>query len=181
MSRTRIAVVRIVLLLLAFGPELVQAQCGITVSSFPYNEGFEAAPAWTAGGNASDWTWGTPNKPVIDGPGGGNRCWTVGGLVGSARVVARRSMGDRWGRFLLGPVDYLRHQHWVKKIFAISENAPYKYPYTAGLLSLVPGVGHWYAGQAIKGALLFAVGAVMAARIGSRHRNALPSLKDRTV
>lgn len=83
MSRTRTAVVHIVLLLLAFGPELTQAQCGITVNSFPYNEGFEAAPAWTAGGNASDWTWGTPNKPVIDGPGGGNRCWTVGGLVGS--------------------------------------------------------------------------------------------------
>lgn len=83
MSRTRTAAVHIVLLLLAFGPELTLAQCGTTVNSFPYNEGFEAAPAWTAGGNASDWTWGTPNKPVIDGPGGGNRSWTVGGLVGS--------------------------------------------------------------------------------------------------
>lgn len=59
------------------------AQCGPVVTTFPYTEGFENGPAWTAGGNASDWAWGTPNKPVITGAGGGIRSWCVGGLVGS--------------------------------------------------------------------------------------------------
>lgn len=64
----------------ACGARMAQAQC---ITTFPYQEGFEAGPAWTAGGNASDWTWGTPNKPVISGPGEGTRSWVVGGLVGS--------------------------------------------------------------------------------------------------
>lgn len=83
MSRNRTAVVPIVILLLFCGPLQMQAQCGSTVSTYPYSEGFETAAAWTAGGNASDWTWGTPNKPVINSAGGGTRCWNVGGLVGS--------------------------------------------------------------------------------------------------
>jgi gliding motility-associated-like protein len=59
------------------------AQCGAFINTFPYTEGFEAGPAWTTGGLSSDWTWGTPNKPIIDGPGGGTRSWVVGGLIGS--------------------------------------------------------------------------------------------------
>jgi len=59
------------------------AQCGPAVAVFPYTEDFETNPAWTAGGNASDWAWGTPNKPVINGAGGGTRSWCVGGLTGS--------------------------------------------------------------------------------------------------
>lgn len=59
------------------------AQCGAVVDVFPYTEGFENDPAWTAGGNASDWAWGTPNKAVITGAGGGTRSWCVGGLTGS--------------------------------------------------------------------------------------------------
>ncbi len=61
----------------------LHAQCGPVVDVFPYSEGFENAPAWTAGGNASDWAWGTPNKPMITGAGGGTRSWCAGGLVGS--------------------------------------------------------------------------------------------------
>jgi gliding motility-associated-like protein len=57
------------------------SQCGPVISTFPYNEGFEAGPAWTAGGTASDWAWGTPVKPTISTPGGGTRSWCVGGLL----------------------------------------------------------------------------------------------------
>ncbi len=64
------------------------AQC---VSVFPYTEDFEAAPAWTAGGSGSDWAWGTPSKPVITGPGGGNNSWCVGGLTGSFYSLGQSS------------------------------------------------------------------------------------------
>ncbi|MCW3082720.1 MAG: hypothetical protein JWP12_86 [Bacteroidetes bacterium] len=61
----------------------VNAQCGSFISTFPYNEGFESAPAWTSGGTNSDWAWGTPAHPTISGAGSGSKCWTVGGLTGS--------------------------------------------------------------------------------------------------
>lgn len=67
------------------------AQCGPLIGSFPYVENFEAGPAWTAGGNASDWEWGTPNKPVIDAPGEGNASWVVGGLIGSSYSDGQQS------------------------------------------------------------------------------------------
>jgi gliding motility-associated-like protein len=62
------------------------AQCATPINIFPYTEGFEATNGnWTSGGTASDWAWGTPNKPVITGAANGSsKCWIVGGLTGSA-------------------------------------------------------------------------------------------------
>ena len=60
-----------------------KAQCGALISTFPYNEGFEAAPAWTTGGANNDWAWGTPAHPTVNTAGGGVKCWMVGGLTGS--------------------------------------------------------------------------------------------------
>ena len=59
------------------------AQCGTVISTFPYTENFESAPAWTSGGTNSDWAWGTPSHPTINSAGGGAKCWTAGGLTGS--------------------------------------------------------------------------------------------------
>jgi gliding motility-associated-like protein len=68
------------------------AQCGIPISIFPYNEGFEATNgSWTTGGNLSDWAWGTPVKPVINGAASGTKCWIVGGLTGSSYNDAEAS------------------------------------------------------------------------------------------
>jgi gliding motility-associated-like protein len=61
----------------------VAGQCSGTISTFPYQEGFEASAAWTSGGFGDDWAWGTPAKPTISGPGGGTKSWCVGGLTGS--------------------------------------------------------------------------------------------------
>jgi gliding motility-associated-like protein len=62
---------------------VAKAQCGTFISTFPYSENFEAAPAWTSGGTNSDWAWGTPAHPTINTAGGGTKSWTVGGLTGS--------------------------------------------------------------------------------------------------
>jgi gliding motility-associated-like protein len=59
------------------------AQGGPIVSTFPYNEGFEAGPAWTVGGTNSDWAWGTPAHPIVNSAGGGTKSWCIGGLMGS--------------------------------------------------------------------------------------------------
>lgn len=69
----------------------VSAQCGALISTFPYQEGFEAGPAWTAGGTASDWAWGTPAKALISSAGEGNNSWCVGGLTGSAYSNGQQS------------------------------------------------------------------------------------------
>jgi len=61
----------------------LKAQCGPVISTFPYIEGFETAPAWTSGGTNSDWAWGTPSHSLINSAGGGNKSWCVGGLNGS--------------------------------------------------------------------------------------------------
>ncbi len=58
------------------------AQCGPVISTFPYAEGFESAPAWTSGGLANDWDWGTPAHPIISSAGEGSKSWCVGGLTG---------------------------------------------------------------------------------------------------
>lgn len=72
----------LLMLLLAFAARL-SGQCPVTLSSFPYVEGFEGGPSWIAGGTSSDWAWGAPTKPVINSAGGGNNAWVVGGITGS--------------------------------------------------------------------------------------------------
>ncbi len=63
----------------------IHAQCATPISVFPYTEGFEATNGgWTTGGNASDWAWGSPAKPVITAAANGTKCWIVGGLTGSS-------------------------------------------------------------------------------------------------
>ena len=57
------------------------SQCATPISNFPYNENFEtSAGNWVTGGSFSDWTWGTPSKPVINSAGSGSKCWITGGL-----------------------------------------------------------------------------------------------------
>lgn len=58
------------------------AQCGPVINTFPYEEGFENAAAWTSGGSNNDWAWGTPAHPSINTAGGGVKSWCVGGLTG---------------------------------------------------------------------------------------------------
>ncbi|MBK8497904.1 MAG: gliding motility-associated C-terminal domain-containing protein [Flavobacteriales bacterium] len=72
------------------------AQCPTTISTFPYQEGFEATAAWTSGGSGNDWAWGTPAKPVINSAGGGSKCWIVGGLTTSSYSPGEQS-------WLMGP------------------------------------------------------------------------------
>ena len=57
------------------------AQC---ITSFPYTEGFETGSGgWTPGGTASEWSLGTPIKPVISSAGAGTRSWITGTLTQS--------------------------------------------------------------------------------------------------
>lgn len=68
------------------------AQCATPISTFPYTEGFEANNGnFTTGGTASDWAWGTPNKPVITGAATGTKCWITGGLSNSSYNNNERS------------------------------------------------------------------------------------------
>ena len=68
------------------------AQCTTPIAAFPYTEGFETTNGnWITGGTASDWAWGTPNKPVITGAATGSKCWIVGGLTGSVYNNGERS------------------------------------------------------------------------------------------
>ena len=53
------------------------------ITTFPYLEDFENAPAWTVGGVAPDWAWGAPAHPLINTAGGGVNSWCVGGLTGA--------------------------------------------------------------------------------------------------
>jgi gliding motility-associated-like protein len=79
------------LVLVLLAPALVRAQCTSTITTFPYNEGFEASAAWTAGGYASDWAWGTPAHSLINSAAGGTRAWCVGGLAGSFYNLGQQS------------------------------------------------------------------------------------------
>jgi gliding motility-associated-like protein len=72
-----------ILILLLAGVRAAWGQCPVTLSAFPYVEGFEAGPSWVAGGASNDWAWGAPNKTAINSAGGGNNAWVVGGLTGS--------------------------------------------------------------------------------------------------
>lgn len=67
----------------ALGPGPAWGQCGTVVSAFPYEEGFESGPAWTSGGNSSDWAWGAPAHPLIASAAEGANAWCIGGLAGT--------------------------------------------------------------------------------------------------
>ena len=57
------------------------SQC---INSFPYSENFETSNGgWSPGGTASDWSWGTPIKPVISSAASGTKCWVTGTLTQS--------------------------------------------------------------------------------------------------
>lgn len=72
--------------------QLSVAQCGTTISTFPYSEGFELSSGnWTAGGTSNDWAWGAPSKAVITTAGGGTKCWVTGTLTGSFYSYGERS------------------------------------------------------------------------------------------
>ena len=66
----------------------LKSQC---ISIFPYSENFEVNSSWTAGGTASDWAWGTPNKSVINSAGTGTKCWVSGGLTGNSYANGEQS------------------------------------------------------------------------------------------
>lgn len=67
------------------------AQCTTTISTFPYQEGFESGPAWTSGGSLSDWAWGVPAHPNINNAAEGTRVWCVGGLTGAFYNYSQQS------------------------------------------------------------------------------------------
>src|SRR5688500_6823717 len=61
------------------------SQCTTPISIFPYSENFETSNGnWTPGGTASDWSWGTPIKPVINSAASGTKCWITGTLTQSS-------------------------------------------------------------------------------------------------
>ncbi|MBK7241927.1 MAG: gliding motility-associated C-terminal domain-containing protein [Flavobacteriales bacterium] len=67
------------------------AQCPSTINTFPYQEGFETNPAWTSGGTASDWAWGTPSHPSINTAAEGTKGWFVGSLSGTYYEFGQQS------------------------------------------------------------------------------------------
>ena len=84
-----------IIIFLFYLPVGLLAQCGspvIVTPASPYVEDFELNNGgWTTGGTASDWAWGTPAKPVINGAGSGSKCWIVGGLTSSSYNNGERS------------------------------------------------------------------------------------------
>lgn len=79
-----------VMLVLLFLPQ-AYTQCGSFITTFPYDEDFETSSAWTTGGANSDWTWGTPNHPLISSAPSGTKAWCVGGLNGSSYNASQTS------------------------------------------------------------------------------------------
>ena len=102
-------------------------------------------------------------------PDANSRCFRCSGLLKRDKEVVEKAfaVSDRKSRklnrdrLLMRPVDWLMHNRWVKSFSAIPENVPYRYPFTAGFLSTVPGAGHWYVGQWVKGILFFITAAVI--------------------
>jgi len=81
----------------------------------------------------------------------------------AASTAARRNRGERYLRQLLSPLDWLKHRPWFSAIFEVPDDGVFRYPFTAGLLSVVPGMGHVYAGQMVKGILVFAIWIILLA------------------
>jgi gliding motility-associated-like protein len=70
------------LLLLFFSCLQAFSQCTSTISSFPYNQNFEAGMAgWQSGGIATSWEFGTPAKAIINVAASGTKCFISGGLA----------------------------------------------------------------------------------------------------
>ncbi len=68
------------------------AQCSSHISTFPYQEGFENNNGnWVPGGTASEWSWGTPIKPVINGAASGTKAWITGTLTQSSYSNSQNS------------------------------------------------------------------------------------------
>ncbi len=73
---------QLLLLTVLFFQNKAAAQC---INAYPYLQNFESSNGnWTPGGTASDWSWGTPIKPVINGAASGNKCWITGTLTQSS-------------------------------------------------------------------------------------------------
>lgn len=81
----------ILLMMGMFTSQYIHAQCGPVISTFPYNEDFEAAAAWTTGGTNNDWAWGTPANTTINSAGGGTKCWVAGGLTGNSYLNSEQA------------------------------------------------------------------------------------------
>ncbi len=81
-----------ILLLLLVLNNNIKAQCGTTISIFPYTESFETSTGnWGSGGTNNSWAWGTPAKSIINTAGSGTKCWIVGGLTGNSYTNCERS------------------------------------------------------------------------------------------
>jgi gliding motility-associated-like protein len=79
MKWLRLLLMHFAALLLVFSQ--ADAQC---ISVFPYQQDFELDNgAWLSGGVNSDWTWGSPTKPLINAAASGQKCWIIGGLTNS--------------------------------------------------------------------------------------------------
>lgn len=107
------------LVFVLFSQAIAQAQCGITINSYPYNESFELNSGnWVSGGVGNDWAWGTPAKTIIQTAGNGTKCWITGGLAGSFYNLNERS-------YLVSPCfDFtnLQYPHIKFKIYWETEN-----------------------------------------------------------
>lgn len=83
-KRLLIYYLAIVLFICFIGIDRANAQCSYSITTYPYFENFEASDGgWFTGGTASDWTWGQPQKKVINQAFSGSKCWVTGGLTGS--------------------------------------------------------------------------------------------------
>lgn len=95
--------------------------------------------------------------PVCDfrNPDSNDRCFRCSALLkrsaeefDKARQAAAHRQRKYWlknaGALLIDRVTAWR---WVRTLLEVPEGQPYRYPFTAGLLSLLPGAGHWYAGH----------------------------------
>lgn len=105
----------LLLCLILFGaPYALYAQCGAPIATFPYNENFELNQGgWSSGGNANDWAWGAPTKPVINGAGTGAKCWVVGGLTTAFYNLGERSYVESpCFDFTNLPHPYIRFKIW---------------------------------------------------------------------
>lgn len=68
------------------------AQCVLTISTFPYNEGFESGQGNWVPSNTAHWEWGTPSKTIITAAGSGSRCWIAGGVANSFYYSGRSEL-----------------------------------------------------------------------------------------